>query len=197
MCANRGRDGKAEKANPKMAVAVFESYFDYLSYMSSLLIATALDIAAQEALDSTDPLRHLMAVSSYPTSSGDSDIQSNVIVIPAQRPSVADQTIQLDFPRSEGGTISIHLDIDSSPGCGGIAWPAGMVRLITTKVQGLLHNVNLSRLHKVLAAYLVQLGPQYLQGKNILELGSGTGLVGLIAGALGGGRIWITDQVFV
>jgi protein N-lysine methyltransferase METTL21A len=41
------------------------------------------------------------------------------------------------------------------------------------------------------------LGPQYLQGKKILELGSGTGLVGLIAATLGGGRVWITDQVLV
>jgi protein N-lysine methyltransferase METTL21A len=52
-------------------------------------------------------------------------------------------------------------------------------------------------MNKVLAEYLVQLGPQYLQGKNIVELGSGTGLVGLVAAALNGNRIWITDQRFV
>jgi len=32
-----------------------------------------------------------------------------------------------------------------------------------------------------------------LQGNNILELGSGTGLVGLVAGMLGA-HVWITDQ---
>jgi len=46
---------------------------------------------------------------------------------------------------------------------------------------------------KVLASYLVKRGPNYLAGKNVIELGSGTGLVGLVA-ALLGGNVWITDQ---
>jgi len=37
-------------------------------------------------------------------------------------------------------------------------------------------------------------GRESLSGKTILELGSGTGLVGLVAGALGG-KAWITDQL--
>jgi predicted nicotinamide N-methyase len=37
--------------------------------------------------------------------------------------------------------------------------------------------------------------PEYLEGKSIVELGSGTGLVGLVAGLLEPtARIWITDQ---
>lgn len=35
-----------------------------------------------------------------------------------------------------------------------------------------------------------------LSGKTVIELGSGTGLVGLVAGLLGA-RVWITDQEFV
>lgn len=34
----------------------------------------------------------------------------------------------------------------------------------------------------------------YLRGKNVLELGAGTGLVGLVAGQLPGTKLWITDQ---
>ena len=47
---------------------------------------------------------------------------------------------------------------------------------------------------QVLSAYIARRGS--LKGRNILELGSGTGLVGLVAGALGA-RVWITDQAFV
>jgi len=45
----------------------------------------------------------------------------------------------------------------------------------------------------------VQKGPNYLRDKNILELGSGTGLVGLAAGVLAEAAqgIWITDQASV
>jgi predicted nicotinamide N-methyase len=36
-----------------------------------------------------------------------------------------------------------------------------------------------------------------VKGRTILELGSGTGLVGLIGAALGADAVWITDQAFV
>jgi len=68
--------------------------------------------------------------------------------------------------------LTIKLAVDASPGCGGVTWPAG----------------------QVLAEYLVKLGPRFVQGRTILELGSGTGLVGLVGGALGGELVWITDQ---
>lgn len=48
---------------------------------------------------------------------------------------------------------------------------------------------------KVLSYYLGSLGLA-LRGKTVLELGSGTGLVGLVAAALDA-RVWITDQAFV
>jgi len=47
---------------------------------------------------------------------------------------------------------------------------------------------------QVLAQYLVKQGPNSLRGKNVLELGSGTGLVGLVAAMLGG-TVCLTDQV--
>ncbi|KAF9534965.1 putative methyltransferase-domain-containing protein [Crepidotus variabilis] len=68
--------------------------------------------------------------------------------------------------------LEISLVVDAAPGCGGLAWPAG----------------------QILASYLVQKGPEYIQSKCILELGSGTGLVGLVIGAIQNMDIWITDQ---
>lgn len=38
-------------------------------------------------------------------------------------------TLALDFPRTDSDEERVHvaLDVDASPGCGGIAWPAGEV----------------------------------------------------------------------
>ncbi|KAJ7688430.1 putative methyltransferase-domain-containing protein [Mycena rosella] len=106
-----------------------------------------------------DPLNHLM--------------QSDESIVPSQLPSVLHgEKLQLLFPSADSTTgITIDLALDASPGCGGVAWPAG----------------------EVLAQYLVKQGPNSLQGKNILELGSGTGLVGLVAAMLGG-TVCLTDQ---
>ncbi|KDQ64981.1 hypothetical protein JAAARDRAFT_117033 [Jaapia argillacea MUCL 33604] len=119
------------------------------------------EIAQDEELDALDPLRHLRQ-------------EDTLELLPPQPISIQNGRIQLEFP--SGGTnsessIVIKLAVDSSPGCGGIAWPAG----------------------EVLATYLARRGRESLRGKTILELGSGTGLVGLVAGILGG-SVWITDQ---
>ena len=37
----------------------------------------------------------------------------------------------------------------------------------------------------LLARYLEELGPAALSGMRVIELGAGTGLVGMVAGALG------------
>ena len=58
-------------------------------------------------------------------------------------------------------------------GCGGIAWPVGI--------------------GKVLSRYIVCRGRDYWKGKRVLGLGSGTGLVGLVAGYLGAHAV-LTDQ---
>ncbi|KAH9894211.1 putative methyltransferase-domain-containing protein [Cubamyces lactineus] len=122
-----------------------------------------LDLALEEHLDELDPLRHFRDDAS--------DEDSANTIVPVQPPSIRNQTIELVFPApgDRGAPIAIRLAVDASPGCGGIAWPAG----------------------EVLASYISRRGS--LDGKTVLELGSGTGLVGLVAGKLGA-RVWITDQ---
>ena len=82
------------------------------------------DIALEEKLDELDPLRHLRE--------DDSDQDSSAHLVPAQPPSIRDQTIELTFHASADTTVpapvTIKLAVDASPGCGGIAWPAGEVR---------------------------------------------------------------------
>lgn len=99
-----------------------------------LILPIAAGIAHEEALDALDPFRCMMAVNPHTASSNHNDVQSHVL-LPAQRPSVTAQTIQLDFPRSEGGPICVHLAVDASPGCGGVAWAAGMASLFTVTIQ--------------------------------------------------------------
>ncbi|KAI6004163.1 putative methyltransferase-domain-containing protein [Pisolithus albus] len=122
------------------------------------------EIALDETLDALDPLRHLR---------NQDEPSDHILLVPTQPRSVQNQCISLAFPSPKGSAtaIQITLRLDASPGCGGIAWPAG----------------------EVLSNYIALRGEQYCHGKTILELGSGTGLVGLVAGALGG-HVWITDQ---
>lgn len=49
---------------------------------------------------------------------------------------------------------------------------------------------------QVLARYLVTTKAAALANATVIELGSGTGLVGLLAAHLGA-RVWLTDQAFV
>lgn len=49
---------------------------------------------------------------------------------------------------------------------------------------------------QILSNYLVQRDRSFLQDKTILELGSGTGLVGIVAAMLGA-KVWVTDQASV
>ncbi|KAL5641154.1 hypothetical protein ACGC1H_001590 [Rhizoctonia solani] len=88
-------------------------------------------------------------------------------LIPPQAPTVVYQTIELSFPPLDR---PVKLVVDAGPGCGGIAWPAG----------------------EVLSRYLVKRNS--LVGQRVIELGSGTGLVGLVAGLLGAEEVVITDQ---
>lgn len=80
------------------------------------------DLALEEALDEQDPLRHLR-----------NDDERDIL--PVQPPSVHNQTLELTFPTpgsvsaDDAHKVSIRLLVDASPGCGGIAWPAGEVGL--------------------------------------------------------------------
>ncbi|KAF8076077.1 putative methyltransferase-domain-containing protein [Lyophyllum atratum] len=131
------------------------------------------DLALDERLDVLDPLRHLMQQLDSDSDDVDELIPSTS-VLPKQSRSVHDETLQLSFAHDQQPPITISLSVDASPGCGGIAWPAG----------------------EILSSYLVKRGLAFLRGRTILELGSGTGLVGLVAGALAGGsaNVCITDQ---
>jgi predicted nicotinamide N-methyase len=94
--------------------------------------------------------------------------QDDVAFIPSQPPSVHKQVQTLHI-----GPLNLKLLVDAGPGCGGIAWPAG----------------------QVLSNYLVHRHPQALRDQRVLELGSGTGLVGLVAAQLGASNVIITDQL--
>ncbi|CAE6359512.1 unnamed protein product [Rhizoctonia solani] len=85
-------------------------------------------------------------------------------LIPPQAPTVVYQTIELSFPPLGR---PVKLVVDAGPG---IAWPAG----------------------EVLSRYLARRGS--LAGQRVIELGSGTGLVGLVAGLLNAEEVVITDQ---
>jgi len=132
------------------------------------------DLARDEQLDALNPLRHLMEQPQDDGLDNNSEIFECVSVLPRQTHSVQNEIHHFCFKK--GGEISqtpitITLSVDALPGCGGVAWPAG----------------------QVLSNYLVSKGPDFIKGRTILELGSGTGLVGLVVGKLGG-KVQITDQ---
>ncbi|KAF5333328.1 hypothetical protein D9611_002251 [Ephemerocybe angulata] len=136
---------------------------------------TMAELILDEELDKQDPLRHLMDLDGGLVEAPVSSTQA-LTFLPKQSHSVEDGGMLrlsfshdlIDVPRP----LEITLAVDASPGCGGIAWPAG----------------------QILATYLIQQGSGYLKNKNVVELGAGTGLVGLVAGQLPDAKIWITDQ---
>ncbi|KAG6903314.1 hypothetical protein C0995_013067 [Termitomyces sp. Mi166 len=132
------------------------------------------DLELDEALDEIDPLRHLMHQSDDDGGGGNEP----KILVPKQRRSVQGETLHLSFssPCSQL-SVEIALAVDASPGCGGITWPAGEV---CSSPLGR----DVSDDGKVLSSYLTKRGPEFVHGRNILELGSGTGLVGLVAAKL-------------
>jgi hypothetical protein len=87
----------------------------------------ANELALEEALDALDPLRHFRY--------DDNDIQGHdpcdVSVLPMQPQSAIKQITNLSFGGHISGEyreqLSIKLAVDASPGCGGVAWPAGQV----------------------------------------------------------------------
>ena len=81
-------------------------------------------LAQEELLDAQDPLRHLMHADEQPS-------KDYLSVLPQQSHSVKDEILSLTFQSNvrDQGPISISLFTDASPGCGGIAWPAGQVRM--------------------------------------------------------------------
>lgn len=84
-------------------------------------------IAREEALDALDPLRHLM----HAAEDDDPEDTATSSLLPAQRPSIHNENLELSFPNPSqpDEPVVIRLAVDASPGCGGIAWPAGEVPL--------------------------------------------------------------------
>jgi len=90
-------------------------------------------------------------------------------------------------PPSQARDYPIYLNLDMSSGCGGKIWPAA----------------------EMLGAYIASMPSRYApdasdlalerhpwRGKTIVELGSGTGLIGFLVAKLGiGCTTWITDQI--
>ncbi|ESK93785.1 hypothetical protein Moror_1065 [Moniliophthora roreri MCA 2997] len=133
--------------------------------------------------DDEDPLKQLRIVNGDENTGTSNLTRSELVsgVLPGQHYSLQDKTLILAFSNQEcnqpGDTelanhLSITLAVDASPGCGGVVWPAA----------------------QILSSYLFRKGPAYLRGRNVLELGSGTGLVGLIAAMLDARHVWVTDQ---
>lgn len=82
-------------------------------------------MAEEEELDDQYPLRCLMQAELI---GGD---DPTCVVIPRQPHSVQDEVVNLSFPNIHSvlDPITITLAVDATPGCGGIAWPAGQVTL--------------------------------------------------------------------
>ncbi|KAK1228887.1 Protein-lysine N-methyltransferase efm6 [Marasmius sp. AFHP31] len=133
-----------------------------------------------------DPFKRLRVANGVENTGTSDLLQSELVsVLPGQCYSLQNKTLTLNFSSKRGGNdsdhaidapnLSITLGVDASPGCGGVVWPAG----------------------QILSNYLFRKGSAYLEGKNVLELGSGTGLVGLVAAMLDPSHVWITDQAFL
>ena len=84
--------------------------------------------------------------------------------------------------------INVQILVDSFPGCGGVVWPAGQVYHYYL-IQFIM--IIISSQH--LASFLADRGTASLRGRHVLELGSGTGFVGILAAMLGA-KVCITDQ---
>lgn len=97
------------------------------------------DIAREEELDHLDPLRHLKddtelegIISSDGLMRPSASASELLPALPEQSHSIEDGLLKLSFTHqwdSIPRPLSISLVVDASPGCGGLAWPAGQVRL--------------------------------------------------------------------
>ena len=145
-------------------------------------------IRREEFLDKQDPLRHLRAL--------DADGE----LVPVQTPSILAQRADLLISGVNHGDtgITVKLALNAAPGCGGIAWPAGEASNRFISSRAVLEILSLAAFDpQVLSSYLLQRGPSFLKSKTVLELGSGTGLVGLVAGYIGAEHVLITDQRYL
>jgi predicted nicotinamide N-methyase len=153
------------------------------------MTGAAGDMRKLETTDNldVDPLRSFMAGNDVGWEGGD------YAVVPSQRAKIVgrrtvrffadasrppEQFDGVDVPADVGAPSrdywDIVVEVDQTEGCGGAVWPAA----------------------EVLGAYLAsQPAQRAWQGKSVVELGAGTGLVALIAAAVApGADICATDQ---
>lgn len=79
-------------------------------------VSDTRSLAEDERLDELDPLRHLRQ-------DDIDDLNHDVALVPVQPPSILGETHTHRF----SDNFIIDLLVDASPGCGGLAWPAGSV----------------------------------------------------------------------
>jgi hypothetical protein len=91
------------------------------------------ELADEEKLDALDPLRHLREVDDEHHHDMDSVQASAAIVVPKQLHNHRGSQIM------KFGDISVTLEIDAGPGCGGLAWPAGEVIVMLCNISCRTH----------------------------------------------------------
>lgn len=95
----------------------------------------AAELIRDEELDKQDPLRHLMGLEDGLVEAPVSSHQA-LTFLPQQTHSLEDGGIlKLSFSHDLNDVprpLEIALAVDASPGCGGIAWPAGQVLHLST-----------------------------------------------------------------
>jgi hypothetical protein len=105
-------------------------------HMSPIDLCPRNDLVLEEALDALDPLRHFFNFSDETHKI----VDQTEAFIPLQPSSAVKEIIQLSFGVKSTSThylpfepISISLAVDASPGCGGVAWPAGQVYIYSSE----------------------------------------------------------------
>ena len=89
----------------------------------------------------------------------------------------------------------LRLKVDAGPGCGGIAWPAGEVRFLHSHHLALSLLIHAKKVLSKYVAYRHHRQPENLRDRTVIELGSGTGLVGIVVAMLEpSADVWVTDQ---
>ncbi|SJX62272.1 uncharacterized protein SRS1_13118 [Sporisorium reilianum f. sp. reilianum] len=176
------------------------------------------ELEREEQLDLADPLRHFLAIqddddSLAPTSSStdvrDLPSTTDYSIVPQQIESIIDRRTTIRYYRDlsrrpvlldeqqcsadeEAEHWDVHLKLDMSMGCGGKIWPAAEVlgAYIAAKYSSPPNTVP----DGAKDAYNTH-GFDW-RHKRIVELGSGTGLVGFLVHALRlrDCHVWVTDQ---
>lgn len=136
--------------------------------------------------------------SSVSTTSSSVALPTFEAIAPPRPPTttVSSETV-LEIPYLEQ---DVRLKVDAGPGCGGITWPSGIVSPPPPycKTPSIHSSSDHWLINQVLSRYLAwrhSHSPGHLAGNTVVELGSGTGLVGIVAAQLEpSAQVYATDQ---